>query len=130
MIIRIVKSNLELINGSFLDYNYILSELSNPFAKVLVYVKNDLVLGYIYYSDIYDRIEINKIEVLKDYRRCGIASMLVDEVMKLGKSITLEVREDNKAARSLYEKYEFKEVAVRKGYYGNVDGILMIYEKK
>ena len=41
------------------------------------------------------------------------------------KSITLEVNKNNIPALNLYKKFEFKEVAIRKGYYQGIDGILM-----
>ena len=40
-------------------------------------------------------------------------------------NITLEVRVSNEIARNLYKKFGFREVALRKYYYGDEDGILM-----
>ena len=40
-------------------------------------------------------------------------------------NITLEVRISNEVARNLYKKFGFREVALRKFYYGDEDGILM-----
>ena len=40
-------------------------------------------------------------------------------------NITLEVRISNEIARNLYKKFGFHEVAIRKYYYGDEDGILM-----
>lgn len=125
--IKIVnKSNIDLLNNSFLNKEEILNELNNnPFAKVLIYIENNNIIGYLYYSDIYDRIEINQIETLINYRNKGIASKLLEELLKLKKDITLEVNENNISAIKLYEKYNFKKVAIRKNYYKNKDGILM-----
>ena len=126
MIIEINLDNINFLDGSFVDKKLLLNDIySNPFGKVLVYVKNNLVLGYLYYSDIYDRIEINQIEVCEKFRCMGIASSLLDNLVKLEKDITLEVREDNISAIKLYEKFDFKKVAIRSNYYGSVDGILM-----
>ena len=41
------------------------------------------------------------------------------------KNITLEVRVSNEIARNLYKKFGFREVALRKFYYGDEDAILM-----
>ena len=98
---------------------------NNPFGRVLVYIKDNIVLGYLYYSDIYDRIEINQIEVDEKFRCLGIASSLLKELIKLEKDITLEVRENNVPAIKLYEKFGFKKVAIRNKYYGNIDAVLM-----
>ena len=40
-------------------------------------------------------------------------------------NITLEVRVSNIPAINLYKKFGFREVALRKYYYGDEDGILM-----
>ena len=131
MIIGITKDNLHVLNNSFVSTEMVLScFVSNPFAKLLVCVTDNTVVGYLYYSDIYDRIEINQITVLDSYRRNGYASMLMDKLISFNKPISLEVNADNVAAIKLYRKYGFKEVAIRKGYYNGTDGILMLYEKK
>lgn len=52
-----------------------------------------------------------------------------DFIKRVDKDITLEVRIDNLPALKLYEKYQFKQVAIRKGYYNGVDGILMVRQK-
>ncbi len=92
---------------------------------MFVYILDDHVLGYLYYSDIYDRIEINNIEVISLYRNKGVGTHLMKKLVSLDKDITLEVREDNLSAISLYKKFSFYKVATRKGYYGDKDGILM-----
>ena len=97
----------------------------NPYGHFIVYKKNNIIIGYLYYSLIYDRIEINQIEVLEEERRKGIASKLMEYLIKNNLSITLEVNKTNISAINLYKKYGFVEVAVRRGYYNGVDGILM-----
>ena len=42
---------------------------SNPFARRIEYVIEDKVIGYLDYSLIYDRIEIDNFSVLEEYRR-------------------------------------------------------------
>ena len=60
----------------------------------------------------------------KSARKRGFGRFLVNallcEGVKLGaKFATLEVREENKAARSLYSSLGFLEIAVRKKYYSD-----------
>lgn len=98
----------------------------NPFGRYLLYIEDNEIIGYLYYSDIYDRAEINQIEVLLSHRNCGKASKLIEKMFSLvDKSITLEVKIDNIPAINLYKKYNFVEKAIRKGYYDGIDGILM-----
>ena len=120
-------------------YNSLLSEITvkkdldnNPFGHYLVYLdSNNEIVGYLYYSDIYDRAEINQIEVDVFHRNCGIASKLLEKMFSsVQKSITLEVKKDNIPAISLYKKYDFEEIGIRKGYYQGIDGILMERKKK
>ena len=125
MLININFDNISLLDESFLDINDIKNELNNPFVNIYVYLVDDYVVGYLNYSLIYDRIELNQIEVLDSYRRNGIGSFMVNYLVGLELPITLEVKEDNISAIGLYEKYGFKRVAIRKGYYNGVDGILM-----
>ena len=78
----------------------------------------------------YDRYEIANIYVKEENRNQKIGSKLLEKVIKLGeqkqiKNITLEVKKDNVYAIKLYEKKEFKKVAIRKAYYDGTDGILM-----
>ena len=123
------------------DYSY-LNTLSNykitdnAFNNVIIYKEDNQILGYLDYSIMYERGEINYIFVLEQYRSKGIASKLLEYMINNTKveEISLEVNKDNSNAIKLYRKYNFKEVGIRKGYYNGVDGILMLrsrwkYEK-
>ena len=103
---------------------------SNPYVKVCTYSVDKKVVAILQYQDIYDRFELDNIFVLKEYRNKGIASILLEYMIELGKkkhisNITLEVREDNIGAINLYKKYGFVEKAIRENYYKNCNGILM-----
>lgn len=127
MIVEITKSNISELDNTFISKDYILSEIeNNPFAKILILKENNVVIGYIYYSDIYERVEINQFEINSSHRNCGNGNILLRKVIEIeGKNITLEVREDNYPALSLYEKNGFIRRSIRKGYYQGKDGILM-----
>ena len=103
---------------------------SNPFARKIEYVVDDEVIGYLDYSLIYDRMEIDNFSVLEEYRKQGIGTKLMAYLISLAinyrvVNITLEVRISNDVAINLYKKFGFREVALRKYYYGDEDGILM-----
>lgn len=100
----------------------------NPFSKCIAYKENGQVVGFLDYSIIYDKVEINNIFVKEEYRNRRIASRLMEYLITEVDdcdNITLEVKIDNIAALKLYEKYDFKIVAIREGYYDGVDGYLM-----
>ena len=109
------------------DVNFLNGD--SPFLKNFVYLENDIPVGLISYSLIYDRIELEYIWVHKSFRNCGIGSKLMDKMLSENVSnITLEVRSSNVYAISLYEKYGFKVVSVRNNYYGSEDAFLMLRE--
>ena len=103
---------------------------TNPFARRIEYIDNDKSIGYLEYSLIYDRMEIDNFCVLDEYRNQGIGTKLLAHLVSLAINyrvinITLEVRVSNEVAINLYKKFGFREVALRKYYYGDEDGILM-----
>ncbi len=103
---------------------------TNPFGRRIEYFIDDESIGYLEYSLIYDRMEIDNIMVNEDYRKQGIGTKLMAHLVSLAieyrvENITLEVRVSNEIARNLYKKFGFREVAIRKYYYGDEDGILM-----
>ena len=120
-------TNLDELDNSFISKEYISNELSNnPFGKVLVLKEDNEIIGYLYYSDIYERCEINQFEIEDIHRNCGKGDLLLKYLINLvQKDITLEVKEDNTPAIKVYLKNGFEKKAIREGYYKGVDGILM-----
>ena len=93
---------------------------NEEFKNIEVYVDNESIIGFIDYSIIYDRAEINYIYVLDDYQRQGIATKLLfamESNLKNVANITLEVNETNEKAIKFYEKNGFKVVSKREKYY-------------
>ena len=127
MIIEVTKDNLKELNESFFSKKWIEEELSNnPYAKLLLLKEQEEIIGYLYYSDIYERAEINQFEINNIHRNCGKGNLLLKEFLKrIKKDVTLEVKEDNLVAIRLYEKNGFIKKAIRKNYYKDKDGILM-----
>ena len=115
------------------NFTYKLTEKefsTNPYLKILTYVEKDKIIGFLLYSLIYDRIEIEQFEVTTKERRKGIGNKLLNYLVekyqdKNIKNITLEVKEDNIVAINLYKKYGFKKVSTREKYYDGINGILM-----
>lgn len=130
MIRKLQISDLEDANILLSNFNYKLTEadFNKVFFNCLVSV-DDKINGIMVYNLFYDRIEIEYIIVLEEYRENGIGSKLLSEIEKENiNNITLEVRESNITAISFYEKNGYKIEAIRKNYYGNEDGYLMMKE--
>ena len=103
---------------------------SNPFTHYIYIEKNGKIIGFLNYTIIYDRMEIININICSTEENKHNGSKMLEYIIseaKLNnlKNITLEVKETNKKAIHLYEKYGFIEKAKRKNYYQNIDGILM-----
>lgn len=91
-----------------------------------------MMVGFVGFMKYVDEGDITRIAVLPEYRKNHIAEALMDKLFALVeacgvKTIRLEVRESNVAARGLYDKLGFITDGVRKGYYTNPieDGIVM-----
>jgi ribosomal-protein-alanine N-acetyltransferase len=70
--------------------------------------------------------EIENVAVSGPARRRGLGSHLLGAFLDLVRSrggieVYLEVRESNRAARALYEKWAFQEAGRRKSYYRDPD---------
>ena len=65
---------------------------------------------------------ITNVAVASKFRRCGIAQNLLKKIIAFAQSqrlsfISLEVRVSNAAAISLYEKFGFEKVGLRRNFY-------------
>ncbi len=90
------------------------------------------IAGYMTYWIIEDEIHLQKIATGHDYRRSGIASRLMKEMIRKSADsgcrwCTLEVGALNESAIKLYEKFGFTVRGVRPLYYAerNEDALIM-----
>ncbi len=110
-----------------------MGELSNDLASYFsAYNEKDELIAYCGCWEILEEAHITTIAVNPQYRRKHIAEALlktiIDKCYKdMVKFITLEVRVSNVPAIGLYEKYGFKSLGTRKGYYqdNNEDALIM-----
>ena len=98
-------------------------------------VENGKVLGYIGISCILDEGYIANVAVYPEARRKGVGEKLIDRVFALASDqklsfVSLEVRESNTPAISLYEKKGFKTEGRRKNFYKNPTEDALILTKR
>ena len=98
------------------------SELDNPLSLWLVAEKGGEIAGYIGSQSVLDAADMMNVAVAPGSRRGGIAEALIGSLIAQldangVRSLSLEVRVSNDAARALYEKLGFSEVGRRKNYY-------------
>ncbi len=97
--------------------------------------ENEKIIGYAGLQIILDEGYITNVAVTSTSRRKGVARALMEKVLELGEEkdlafITLEVRESNLAAQSLYEKLGFKKEGQRKNFYQNPKENALIMTKR
>ncbi len=110
------------------------SELNNPNSVFLAALDGEKTVGYAGMSVIVDEGYIFNVAVTSAYRRRGVGSALIRELVTYGKKnnlcfITLEVRRSNLAAISLYSGFGFVKAGERRDYYSHPteNAVLMTY---
>jgi [ribosomal protein S18]-alanine N-acetyltransferase len=110
-------------------------ELATPFARLTVATEDaamrSQLVGYTCRWRVTDEVHLLNVAVHQGWRRGGIGRMLVEAVIGEARStrartMFLEVRAGNIAARRLYRRLGFHDLGVRRGYYGpGQDAIVM-----
>ncbi len=95
----------------------------------------DFIVGFVGFWVVADEAHITNIAVRISHRNQGLGELLlislIDLAVKLNaRLMTLEVRVSNTTAQSLYAKYGFVKVGLRRGYYtdNKEDALLMTIE--
>lgn len=131
MIKKLDISNLDdLINIENICFSHPLA--SNMLENALLnhkycffgYTIDDKVIAYGSLFIVADEAQINNIAVLPSFRKKGIATKILNEIINYSKKckcsvITLEVRESNTNAIQLYQKSGFVTLRARKKYYNH-----------
>ena len=135
MIREIKEEDYSIITNYYREFDLNNVDLfhKESFIKIYIYEDNKKICFFINYSIIYDRAEINYIYVDEIYRNNHVASKLLefmidDCIHNNCNNITLEVAEKNIKGINLYIKFGFEKKAIRKNYYKDCDGILMMKE--
>lgn len=99
-------------------------ELNGPGAEhfVIRQPESGAVAAYIFFRRIADEVHIFRIAVALAWRRRGMGARLVDACLQAAGrdgacAALLEVRPSNAEAVALYQKFGFRVVATRPGYY-------------
>jgi len=114
-------------------FSFFLTESSarGRYHRVLFEAGSNTMVAYLLCAWQYLDLHVLKIGVRPEYRREGLARLLMlgaeNEVCSLsGESIILEVRRANQAARQLYFSLGFDEVGVREGYYSDGESAIVM----
>lgn len=102
--------------GNFID------SLAAGYHAQVLHGSHGELLGYFIAMEGVDELHLLNITVAPAAQGHGHARFMLDELCALGRSrgahqIWLEVRGSNQRARSIYERYGFRHIGLRRGYY-------------
>ena len=126
-----IKDNLQTEFDDFWTPSILKSELENENSKYIVAKDNEEIVGFAGFLILPDDVEITNIITKKIERKKGIGSLLLEKLIEMAKetkksNISLEVNENNIAARNLYENFGFEIVGIRKKYYHGKDNAIIM----
>ena len=140
MNIKIYKMTLSELNklssilvsdfDDFWSYSILKDEINSENSYYIVAKFKNEIVGFAGIKVLLDEADIMNIVTKKSYRNKGIGSILLQHLIDLSynlnlKQMTLEVNESNLSAISLYKKFDFKKIGLRKNYYNNQNAIIM-----
>lgn len=115
------------------ELNYEIND--NPVSNLWV-IESSMygVAGFVDYWITFDSATICQICVNPVFRKKGLASQMMSELIKDCKAnkvrnITLEVREHNESAIRLYERFGFKKILLKEKYYTNGDNAIYMVKE-
>ena len=110
-------------------------ELKRERARYFVGEIDDQVTGYMGYWEAPEQAHIINLAIAPRFRQKGLGFQMMEYCLRFAynkgaRLATLEVRESNEAALRLYEKMNFRIVAIRKKYYSDnqENAVVMIRE--
>ena len=129
--LELIKLNLETEFDDFWNYNILKNALQNTNNILLVAKNNENIVGFTVINVVLDEATIENIVTKKDMRNKHIASNLMEEAIKICKEknlscLTLEVNSLTTPAINLYQKFNFKNIGLRKKYYNNTDDAIIM----
>ena len=102
------------------DFLYEMNE--NPFSQMFVWEEDSEIVGYMGIWIIFEHAQLTNLAVNKKYQGKGYGRKLLEMGISLCQEagceiMTLEVRQSNVVAKSLYQSCGFEKVSVKKDYY-------------
>ena len=103
----------------------------NEFSYLFVLEHNDVIIGYYGFWVMFEDCDITKVSIRKEFQGMKLSNILMEDCFNRVRElnclkINLEVRVNNERAINLYKKHGFKEVIVRKNYYGKGEDALIL----
>lgn len=128
---RLCEISKECLPEAFSEANF-KSSFNNSFEAVLVCTEKEICVGYCDFTFVSGEGELLQIVVAPEFRGKGAGRLLFENMLLFlqgteTKTLFLEVRRSNEAAKSLYQSFGMKEVGERRGFYENPKEDALIY---
>jgi [ribosomal protein S18]-alanine N-acetyltransferase len=129
--LAIEKASPEASHWSLNTYQQIFTGTAVRLALIVV-DEDDDVAGFLVARLVPGEWELENIVIASHNRRCGYGSLLLEQLLYRARlesptKISLEVRESNAPARSLYEQFSFRQLSTRSGYYEHPKEDAIVY---
>ena len=124
-----IEKDLYKVPWNLNQYKYELEE--NEFSYLFVLEHEGVIVGYYGFWVMFENVDITKVSIRKEFQGMKLSNILMEDCINrvdaLGcERINLEVRVDNYKAINLYKKHGFKDVIIRKDYYGKGEDALIL----
>lgn len=111
------------------------SELDNPLSLWLVALEGDTLIGYVGSQSVLGEADMMNLAVAPTHRRGGVARALLQALEQALDAngvgcLSLEVRQSNEAARTLYTACGYRQVGLRPNYYRSPRENALILKKQ
>jgi ribosomal-protein-alanine N-acetyltransferase len=131
VMMRLAQHSATAAQWSLEQYDRVFQS-ETPRRLALVIEEPAGVQGFLIAKGIAAEWELENIAIASPARRRGLGTRLLGEFLdhvraQCASTVFLEVRESNRAARSLYEKWAFEETGRRFRYYQNPDEDAIVY---
>lgn len=109
-------------------------ELQTDWRRIALAIEEEEKLqGFLVAQTVGGEWEIENVAIAPAARRRGLGTRLVGELLDMARAhgasaVFLEVRESNRGARALYEKWAFVESGRRKQYYRDPDEDAVVFK--
>ncbi|RME18509.1 MAG: GNAT family N-acetyltransferase [Bdellovibrio sp.] len=99
-------------------------------AKSLGYFKDQQLLAFLLYRQVFDEVEITLLLTDPVFEGQGLMTTLLASFVSCPLTIFLEVHEKNHKALMLYQKFHFQQIHRRTGYYSDGGDALVLKKEK
>jgi len=108
-------------------------ELQTDWRRIALVIEEEKLQGFLVAQTVGGEWEIENVAIVPDARRRGLGTRLVGELLDMARAqgasaVFLEVRESNRAAHALYEKWAFVASGRRAKYYRDPEEDAVVFK--